>query len=120
MKKKILFCLLGLVLLFTITGCGGNNEEVVTDTVVGKYELKELVYNGRSYDKDGVRELNIVVTMEFNSEGEFIKILNGVSKNYTYDSTTITDGVAIYPYTYENGILNVEMDSMKYTMEKVN
>ena len=93
-----------------------KEEKVVTkpDTKLsGKYEIKELNYQGKKYSKKEIRKLidgGYSMSLEI-VDGE-VAIVSVLSINHTYliDGSYFNDGASKIEYTYKNKRIKVTID----------
>lgn len=104
MKKKILFGLLVIVALFTITGCGKSNENSLTKDGKAKAEFVDLMYNEPT---DFVKKEKLI-------DSEDMKTLI-----YRLDNTDENVSINLY-YNKGKNYNYIENSSKKYTEKEIN
>lgn len=116
MKKKILFSLCLIALLFSFTACGSSNSEKGNDEereskkyqegfVEGKYSIKNLTFNLPDvYNSDGNNSYSYI------GDGNGIRVEFYVTENYegTLDEYINKDSNKLYPVfkSMEEQVLN--------------
>lgn len=121
MKKKIILCLLVIVALFTITGCGNNktdkentaNNGNASSPIVGEYELQEVIDDtGTITAKEWKESRGSDETMTIDSK-TITKISSygkqgNMTHDYTYDDKYFYDkGKIAFSYEYTDGTLTL-------------
>ena len=104
-KRLLAVLLTGLVL----SGCGGKTkeEQALTETAAGDWELVSMSYSGMTLGKEDLDSSDITMTLSLLEDGTGTMEYAGSIYELTWDGSSITtDGVAD-SYTLEDGVLTI-------------
>ncbi len=104
--KRFLAVLLAGLLL---SGCGGKakEEQALTETAAGDWELVSMSYSGMTFGKEDLDNSDITMTLSLLEDGTGTMEYAGSVYELTWDGSSITtDGVAD-SYTLKDGVLTI-------------
>ena len=119
--KKIIFSLLVIVALFTLTGCESSNDpgkqqgKDDNSTIVGYYQAYETVQYGKKYDEEETKSENITLLIRDDNTAT-LKWGNSEGKDYKIDGDKFIAlaGDEEGKITYKNGKVKIELADGDY------
>ncbi len=114
--KKILSCLLAMLLLLTCVGCSGGKDD--DDPNLGLYTAKTAEYSGVTLNVDQFFKEGF--TIELKSGGKCKLTADGETANgkWTLDGTafTVKGGGIDCDGTLENGVIHLNYDGVVFNL----
>ena len=104
MKKKMSFIAILLVLIsvFTLTGCGGGEEDDGVDPVVGKYSIAQAEYDGRTMS---AKDLGMEFIFDIREDGGTATV-DGEKEDFTWTARDYNITIKASDGTKYKGIFN--------------
>ena len=105
--KQSLAVILALVMVLSLSACGGKNSG---PEEVGSYQLYEMTFEGDVFDHDFLETSGFALyTMELAADGTgWIKIDGKAAITWGDGKITVNESNAVYTYTYKDGMIVLE------------
>lgn len=121
MKKRVLIILAVVMLMFSMVACKGGSGE---SDVIGKWELTKMSGEGMEFDKETLKSMGMVMTVELKEGGKAVISMTGeddeeVSWEKKDGNVIIGDEGEKMEFKVDGKTMSGEQEGFKVELEKV-